>query len=135
MLQGMDRMGLAGLGGIGPVAGKRHLTEPRRRIEPIEEFIHGNCRCAGSELFDLYQGGPFCWSLVPSKNTGKAWPARVRDCGPAAGVRKTTFPRVNPVEHSHRPVTSVVTGLARRTLSAPGLLTVQVKGHRNDLPR
>ena len=36
---------------------------------------------------------------------------------------------MNPVEHSHWPVTSVVTGPAPRTLSAPGLLTVPVKGH------
>src|SRR6476469_9970844 len=70
----------AWLGRARPVAGKGHLTEARRRIKAVKEFIHGNRRCSGGELFDLYQGGPFCWSRVPRKDTGKGpLPFRARD--------------------------------------------------------
>lgn len=68
--QQLDRIGLAGLGGVRAVAVERYLSKSRRRVETLEEFLHGDCRCAGSQLFDLYHGGPFFSIWVPSKNTG-----------------------------------------------------------------
>jgi hypothetical protein len=90
--QGLDRCRLGRLVGVRPVTGKRDLPEPWGRVKALEELIHRYRRGACGKLFDLYQGGPFCWCIVPSKNTGNV-PALPRQAAVHGHpVTKATFP-------------------------------------------